>query len=39
MLVQYTCEDIDTLFSPRPMTPMQCEKIFRYAHAGTDIDF
>ena len=38
-LVQYTCEDIDTLFSPRPMTPEQCEQIYRYAHAGADIDF
>lgn len=38
-LVQYTCEDIDTLFSPRPMTPAECERIFRYAHAGRDIDF
>lgn len=38
-LVQYTCEDIDTLFSPRPMTEAECERIFRYAHAGRDIDF
>ena len=38
-LVQYTCEDIDTLFSPRPMTPGQCEQILRYAHAGKDVDF
>jgi len=38
-LVQYTCEDIDTLYSPRPMTAVECEKIFRYAHAGRDIDF
>ena len=38
-LVQYTCEDIDTLFSPRPMTPEQCEQIYRHAHAGADIDF
>jgi len=38
-LVQYTCEDIDTLYSPRPMTAAECEKIFRYAHAGRDIDF
>jgi alcohol dehydrogenase class IV len=38
-LVQYTCEDIDTLFSPRPMTAAECERIFRYAHAGRDIDF
>jgi alcohol dehydrogenase class IV len=38
-LVQYTREDIDTLFSPRPMTAAECERIFRYAHAGRDIDF
>lgn len=38
-LVQYTCEDIDTLFSPRPMSAAECEKILRYAHAGRDIDF
>ncbi len=38
-LVQYTCEDIDTLFSPRPMTIAECERIFRYAHAGKDVNF
>jgi alcohol dehydrogenase class IV len=38
-LVLYTVEDIDTVFSPRPMTPAQCEKIFRYAYDGMDIDF
>lgn len=38
-LVQYTREDIDTLFSPRPMTAAECERIFRYAHVGRDIDF
>jgi alcohol dehydrogenase class IV len=38
-LVLYTVEDIDSVFSPRPMTPAQCEKIFRYAYDGMDIDF
>lgn len=38
-LVEYTCEDIDTLFSPRPLTPAQCERILRCAHRGGDIDF
>jgi len=38
-LVVYTIEDIDTFFSPRPMTPAQCERIFRYAYEGKDVDF
>jgi len=38
-LVIYTVEDIDSYFSPRPMTADQCEKIFRYAYEGKDIDF
>lgn len=38
-LVLYTVEDIDSYFSPRPMTADQCEKIFRYAYEGKDIDF
>jgi alcohol dehydrogenase class IV len=38
-LVLYTMEDIDTYASPRPMTAEQCEKIFRYAYEGKDIDF
>ena len=38
-LVQYTMEDIDTLFSPRPLTEVDCEKILRCAHAGTDVTF
>ena len=37
--VQYTYEDIDTLFSPRPITKAQCEKIIRYAHKGNDVNF
>jgi alcohol dehydrogenase class IV len=38
-MVQYTIEDIDTLFSPRPITEKECARIFRYAHEGRDIDF
>jgi alcohol dehydrogenase class IV len=38
-LVLYSMEDIDTVFTPRPMTPAQCEKILRYAYDGKDIDF
>jgi len=38
-LVLYTCEDIDTFFSPRSITTAQCEKMFRYAYEGKDIDF
>ncbi len=39
MLVLYSVEDIDSYFSPRPMTAEQCEKIFWYAYEGKDIDF
>jgi len=38
-LVAYSIEDPSTFSSPRPMTPEQCEKIFRYAYEGKDIDF
>jgi hypothetical protein len=38
-LVLYTVEDIDTYFSPRPMTADQCARIFQYAYDGKDIDF
>ena len=38
-LVKYTMEDIDTLFSPRPMTEKECAQIFRFAYTGKDIDF
>jgi alcohol dehydrogenase class IV len=38
-LVAYSVEDPSTFSSPRPMTPEQCEKIFRYAYEGKDIDF
>lgn len=38
-LVQYAYEDVDTYFSPRPITPLQCEKLFRYAYQGRHVDF
>ena len=38
-LILYTVEDISSFMSPRPMTEDQCEKIFRYAYEGKDIDF
>lgn len=38
-LVKYAYEDVDTYFSPRPVTPLQCEKLFRYAHQGREVDF
>jgi alcohol dehydrogenase class IV len=38
-LVTYSVEDIDTVFSPRPITEAQCEKMFWYAYEGKDIDF
>jgi len=38
-LVTYSVEDIDTVFSPRPITEAQCEKILWYAYEGKDIDF
>lgn len=38
-LVTYSIEDPSAFGSPRPMTPEQCEKIFRYAYEGKDIDF
>jgi pyruvate-formate lyase-activating enzyme len=31
--------DIAGFLSPRPVTQAQCEKIFRYAYEGKDIDF
>ncbi len=39
MLVTYTHEDINTPLSPRPITKKECEKVFRYAYEGRDIDF
>lgn len=38
-LVLYSMEDIDSVFTPRPITPAVCEKVFRYAYKGKDIDF
>jgi alcohol dehydrogenase class IV len=38
-LVQYAYEDVDNYLSPRPITAAQCERIFRYAYDGRDIDF
>ncbi|MBW2178993.1 MAG: iron-containing alcohol dehydrogenase [Deltaproteobacteria bacterium] len=38
-LILYSIEDIDTFFTPRPITKDQCEKILRYAYEGKDIDF
>jgi alcohol dehydrogenase class IV len=38
-MVVYTFEDIDTIFSPRPITSAQCEKIFRCAFEGMDVNF
>jgi len=38
-LVKYAYEDVDTYFSPRPVTQLQCERLFRYAYQGLDIDF
>ncbi len=38
-MIHYTIEDIDTIFSPRPIAPTQCEKIWNYAYHGKDIDF
>ncbi len=38
-LVLFSMEDIDTFFTPRPMTAEQCEKIIRCAYDGRDVDF
>lgn len=38
-LALYTYEDIDSIFSPRPITIDQCKKIFRYALEGKELDF
>jgi alcohol dehydrogenase class IV len=38
-LVEYAAGDISCFLSPRPVTPAQCEKIFRCAYEGKDIDF
>jgi len=38
-LVLYTFEDIDTFFSPRPITMVEVEKILRHAYEGKSINF
>lgn len=38
-LVEYAAGDISCYLSPRPITPDQCGKVFRYAYEGKDIDF
>ena len=38
-LGEYAVGDVSSFLSPRPMTAAQCEKIFRYAYEGKDIDF
>ncbi len=38
-LVEYAVGDISCFLSPRPVTAAQCEKIFRCAYEGKDIDF
>lgn len=38
-MVLFAMEDIDTFFSPRPITKAESEKILRYAYEGKDIDF
>lgn len=38
-LVKYSLEDIDSIFSPRPLTQEQCERMLWYAYEGRDIDF
>ncbi len=38
-LVFYSFEDPSAFQSPRPVTMEQCEKLFRYAYEGKDVDF
>ena len=38
-MVLYSYEDIDTFFSPRPITPAQMEQLLNYAYDGKDVDF
>jgi alcohol dehydrogenase class IV len=38
-LVEYAHGDVSCYLSPRPITAEQCEKVFRYAYEGKDIDF
>lgn len=38
-LVLFALDDIDTFFSPRPITPDQARRFLMYAFEGRDIDF
>ncbi|HOS97369.1 MAG TPA: iron-containing alcohol dehydrogenase [Deltaproteobacteria bacterium] len=38
-MVLFALEDIDTFFSPRPVTREQAERILRCAYDGRDVDF
>jgi len=38
-MVLYSYEDIDTVFSPRPITPAQMEQLLNCAYEGKDVDF
>ena len=38
-LVEFAAGDISCYLSPRPITPAQCERVFRFAYEGKDIDF
>jgi len=38
-LAEYAAGDISCYLSPRPITRAQCERVFRYAYEGRDIDF
>ena len=38
-LTLYSVEDPSTFQSPRPVTLEQCQRFFRYAYEGKDIDF
>jgi alcohol dehydrogenase class IV len=38
-LMEFAHGDIDCYLSPRPITAIQCGRIFQYAYDGRDIDF
>jgi alcohol dehydrogenase class IV len=38
-LIEYSYGDVSSYLGPRPITAEQCEKLFRYAYDGKDIDF
>jgi hypothetical protein len=38
-LVEFSFGDVSSYLGPRPVTAPQCEKLFRYAYDGKDIDF